>query len=60
MSIEFLETDFDRLKIKLDELKIIAEEQSAEVLINKMEEMVPTYQRSVLDMVAVDVEEKII
>lgn len=52
--------DFDRLKIKLDELKIIAEEQSAETLINKMEEMVPTYQRSVLDMVAVDVERKII
>jgi FlaA1/EpsC-like NDP-sugar epimerase len=44
--------DFDRLKIKLDELKIIAEEQSAETLINKMEEMVPTYERPVIDMVA--------
>lgn len=52
--------DFDRLKIKLSELKIIAEEQSSEALINKMEELVPTYQRVVNDMVAVDVEEKIV
>lgn len=52
--------DFDRLKIKLSELKIIAEEKSSEALINKMEEMVPTYQRSVKDMVALDREEKIV
>lgn len=48
---------FDRLKIKLAELKIIAEKQSSEALINKVEELVPTYKRAALDMVAAGVEE---
>ncbi len=49
--------DFDGLKIKLAELKTIAEEQSSEAIINKMEELVHTYRRTNFDMVAACAEE---
>lgn len=48
--------DLDTLKNNLAELKDIAEEESNEALINKMEELVPTYKRAPQDMAAVAIE----
>jgi len=52
--------DFDSLKIKLGELKIIAEEENTDVLIRKVQEIVPTYQRTAHDMVAAGVEKLVV
>lgn len=48
--------DLVSLKIQLEELKRIAEEEKKEALIHKMRELVPTYKRETHDMVAAGVE----
>jgi len=44
--------DFEKLKIKLGELKIVAEEQGTESLLSKVHEIVPTYKRTAADLIA--------
>ena len=49
--------DFDSLRLRLEELRHIAEEETKEVLISKMEELVPTYKRAAHDLVAAGLED---
>lgn len=46
--------DFELLMTELLELKEVAEEKDRDVLIKKMEELVPTYRRPAHDMIAAD------
>ena len=49
---------FDSLKLRLEDLKAIAEKQSSEALINEIEKLVPTYKRAAQDMAAAGLENK--
>ena len=47
--------DFDTLLLKLKELKTVAEEENKELLIKKVQEIVPTYKRAAHELAAADI-----